>query len=102
MTRFIHINYFASTNNQSKQFSDELDTIDSSQVDSFNGNEVYLIPETYCSSLIQKGAINLKSLERKFYLKIEELEQIIKPQNENHKDLETQYQNESKFQIKEF
>ena len=30
-TRFIHINYFASTNNQSKQFSDELDTIDSSQ-----------------------------------------------------------------------
>ena len=55
-TRFIHINYFASTNNQSKQFSDELDTIDSSQVDPSNGNEVYLIPETCNNSLIQKGA----------------------------------------------
>ena len=41
-------------------------------------------------------------MERKFYLKIEELEQIIKAQNENYKDLETQYQNKAKLQIKEF
>ena len=41
-------------------------------------------------------------LGNKILLKNRELEQIIKPQNENHRDLETQYQNESKLQIKEF
>ena len=88
-----------------------------SQVVSFNANEVYLIPETNANS-IQKDDDNiselsdesmsiitesdLKSLERKFCLKIEELEKIIKAQNENHKDMETRYQNKTKLQIKEF
>ena len=41
-------------------------------------------------------------LGKNILLKIQELEQLIKPQNENHKDLETQYQNKEKLQIKEF
>ena len=101
------------TNNQSEQFSNELDTIDSSQVVSSNANEVYPFPETNDNN-IQKDDDNiselsdesmsiitesdLKSLERKFCLEIEELEQIIKAQNENHKDMETQHQNKTKQQ----
>ena len=41
-------------------------------------------------------------LGKKIRLKNRGTWQIIEPQNENHKDLETQYQNESKLQIKEF
>ena len=116
-TRSLHTHNFVSTNNQSEQFSNELDTIDSSQVVSPKTDEVYLIPETNDNS-IQKDDDNIselsdkslsiitesdfKSLERKFCLKIEELEQIIKAQNENHKDMETQYQNKAKLLIKEF
>ena len=116
-TRSLHTNNFVSTNNQSEQFSNELDTIDSSQVVSSNANEVYIIPETNDNS-IQKDDDNiselsdeslsvitesdLKCLERKFCLKIKELEQIIKAQHENYKDMETQYQNKAKLQIKEF
>ena len=107
-TRSLHINDFVSTNDKSEQFSNELDTIDSSQVVPSNANEVYVIPETNDNisefsdgslSIITETGIRPEILTKKILLKIEEL---VKAQNENHKDLETQYQNKARLQIKEF